>query len=908
METIQVRGARVHNLKNVDLSIPKQAVTVITGLSGSGKSSLAFDTILAEARRRFFFTLSHYTRQYLENFEKPDFDRIEGLSPAISLAQNETMPSRRASVASLTELGELTGVLFARFAQARCPEHDLPTEAQSVSDIRMQLEKRFMGKKVALCVPLVDERKGHFQELLERMVDQGYLHAYIDGALTYLDPLPKLAKSRKHTIKVIVDSMRIETAKRSRCEQSLQTALAMEGGRVEVLPAPVDGVWDLGKGLMFSQHAGCPECGFSWPEFDSRHFAANSLGRCLSCDGLGEVQTEREEAGAEQEDEAESFETCPDCHGTGLSAELRSVRLDGRDCLSLYQLSLAELAEWVEGLEQQTEPTTPMGRVLKEMAQRLRLICETGLGYLSLHRRVLSLSPGELQRLKLASLISEGLNGVLYVLDEPSQGLHPAELERVWQTLLTLKEAGNTILIVDHDEYFMERADLIVDLGPGGGDQGGEVVATFAPTLKELKKAQQASATARALLSLKTDRERSALKRPSSRDNTSTPKPNPRSAAVEPETVQSETAEPGATEPETESEKAQAWTLFEPRMHNLEIASVQIQPQAFNVVTGVSGAGKSSLILKCLYPLLKRQQRPSGRAAKSSSPGRKTSPTRTLVSRASRDELGRLEGGVAVDSVQLVDRRPLAKSSVSMPATYLGVFSAMRTLMAKTPAAQIAGLSARSFSLATSGGRCEACKGRGEVQLSMRFLPDAYMTCQECEGRRYLPDVLSVTYRGLSMDQILDLSIADAAEHFNHHKTISKALRPAVELGLGYLKLGQPTRTLSGGEAQRLKLSTYFTRQSVEGYVLIMDEPTTGMHLSDVERLLKQCARLVERGATVIAIEHSAQCMQAADWLIDIGPGSAEQGGQLMYQGPLLGFSSVQASSMTARYLFGESP
>ena len=836
-KTIEVRGAFEHNLKGLDVTIERGALTVITGVSGSGKSSLAFDTVLAEAQRRFFYTLSHYSRQFLDLQARPDVRHISGLSPAISLAQNETMPSRRATVGTLTDLSELIGVLAARFGEQRCPTHDLPTAALTPDQIVDHLIAQKDGQTIALCAPVAEAKKGVFKAPLTAFAERGYLRAFIDGKVVALAPLPALAKDEKHTIKLIIDTIKVKAAARARLLRSVETALAEGEGFGEYYPCDASFKLDLTAGGAFSVNSGCPVCGFSWPRLDSRHFSANSLGRCEACDGMG-ITGGSEDGLSDEQDAADGEDDqlvreriglnapCDACLGTGLDAKLKAIKLLGKTPQDLHALPIGALKTFLGELAAGPgERNLALRRVADEAYQGASRIEAIGLGYLTASRRIRSLSGGEAQRLKLAGILAENLRGVLYVLDEPSQGLHPSEIELLGAALHRLRDAGNTVVAVDHDEALMRQADWIIDMGPGGGARGGKLMAKFRP--REAERFARQSATARHLAH--TAPGRLGRGRPL----------NGREPALE---------------------------IRGASLHNLQIASVRFPLAAMTVVAGVSGAGKSSLALSTLY---------ANAAARLAKGGSKVAPRHCQA----------LAGFEALTAATLIDRRPVAKSSVSMPASYLGVLSHLRDLYASLPDAQILGLTARHFSLHVEAGRCPECKGRGVLSLSMRFLADARVKCPLCNGHRYQANVLGVRYLGLSINEVLELTLDEAAEHFKNHRKIVQRLEPALALGLGYLKLGQPSASLSGGEAQRLKLVPHLTARHGTGSLLVLDEPTTGLHFEDVERLLNVLRTLIERGATVVAIEHNADVIDAADWLVTLGPGSAAAGGRLLSQG-----------------------
>jgi excinuclease ABC subunit A len=895
VSVIQVRGAAEHNLKDVDVAIERGAITVVTGVSGSGKSSLAFDTVLAEAQRRFFYTLSHYSRQFLDLQARPAVRHLSGLSPAISLAQNESQPSRRATVGTLTDASELLAVVYARFADKHCPKHGLPTASMTPAAIAAKIAADWAGETVAICAPVATAKKGSFKAPLTALAEKGYVKAFIDGETVALSPPPPLAREEKHTIKLIIDFIKVKDAAAPRLVRSIEQALTAGQGFGECFVADVGagGRLDLARGGGFSSGGGCPACGYSWPRLDSRYFSANSLGRCETCNGLGVdpgVWSDDEDGDGDGEVVESQYvrertgqnDPCPDCFGTGLDAKLDAVRLRGVSWRDLQRWPLTEVDQLLTAARRGALAANPAFiRVADEVQPILRRVIEVGLPYVTLSRRIRGLSSGEAQRLKLAGILAENLRGVLYVLDEPSQGLHPSELETVWGALARLKANGNTILIVDHDETLMRQADWIIDLGPGGGARGGRLMAKFKPG--EAAKFRSQSVTAAHL-----------------------------ARHEEPAVFAAKTAlDAGAGRLRIEGAGA----------HNLKIDAVELPLRALTVVSGVSGAGKSSLVLATLYPnlvqALTRAKAP-GRAkgGKGASALRRGAKAAAAAPPANNWRFCKaFVGYEPVEAVALIDRRPIAKSSVSIPATYLDVFGELRDLYASLPDAQVAGLTNRSFSLSVEGGRCPECKGRGETSLSMRFLADARVRCTVCKGRRYRPAVQAVKYNGLSMADVLELTLDEVVASFAHHKKIVARLRPAVQLGLGYLKLGQPSVSLSGGEAQRLKLVPHLiqsagrlarARQPLPGgaqptTVLIMDEPTTGLHFEDVARLLKVLRELIEAGLTVVTVEHNRDVILAADYLIDIGPGSAAQGGTVLYAGAPAGIKKVE-ESVTGRY------
>ncbi|MFK7826274.1 MAG: hypothetical protein AB8G05_19150 [Oligoflexales bacterium] len=839
---ITIKGAHENNLQNCDLKIHRNAITVVTGVSGSGKSSLVFDTILAEAHRRFFYTLSHYSRQFLNMGTKPKVVHIDGLSPAIGLAQNETQPSKRASVGTLSDLAELFGVLFANYGASFCPEHDLPTTAQSLDDITLSIMDSFDGKMLAIVAPLVEGKKGHFRKKLEDLAEQGFLRIILDNKVSSLSPIPKLNKEEKHTIKLIVDYVRIDTKNLKRLRRSVETALDVSKGLVESFESDKKG--NLGTSITgrYALSGGCPKCRYSWPKLDARYFSANSLGRCPECNGMGIVCDELLD---------ETFENprCRECEGTGIHKLYRYIRVEGKCIQDLHNFNLRNLKHFCYELEKVSLYKNPaFVRVVEEILTKLKQLGGIGLHYLHMARRIHTLSGGELQRLKLAGVLSQHLRGVLYVLDEPSQGLHPQELESLFKVLAALKASGNTILMVDHDEFMIKNSDWIIDMGPGGGGHGGSVVAKFSPLQARNFIAESKTA--------------SYLMEPKSVDFGS-----------------------GAL---LEADDARFITIFGAKKYHLSIPELKFLKSGFNVVTGVSGAGKTTLVQQIFYrACLKLLQ-----------------DNADLKGQLSEKEYycRRILGLEDINKILLIDRKPLSKTRTSMPATYLDVFTYIRQIFEKLPEAQIMGLRSRDFSLQVKGGRCEECKGNGEVTLSMKFLADARVQCSSCQGLRYQSRILNIQYMGYSLADILNLTIDEALSIFKHHPQVTKRLQAAADLGLAYLRLGQTSLSLSGGEAQRLKLAPFFRKKLEKGNVLILDEPTRGLHNNDIELLIRALSKYVAAGGTIILVEHCHELIAKADWIVDLGPGSGESGGKLVCEGPI-GALLKSRTSKTSEYL-----
>ncbi len=837
-DAILIYGANEHNLKNIDVRIPRGLITSITGVSGAGKSSLAFDTLLSESYRKFFFTLSHYYRQFLPTKNKARVRKIIGLSPAIGLSQYETRPSSHASVASLTDLGELIGVLFAQYSETFCPKHGLATEALNVSQIAKQINTEFQEGLISICAPLAQSKKGSFHKQLEKISEKGFLKIYCDGELMSLSPIPQLDADKKHTIKVVVDYITVAANAERRLEQSISTACELAEGYVEIFSSNKKGELKTEKGRVFSTKSGCPACGFSWPKLDSRYFGANSLGRCSSCSGLGTLES--------LSSHTSGGNVCGTCKGTGISCEYLSIHVGGLNIHEVYLKTISETLKFMDTLRVTNEAQKLL---IEEIKKALTGLKRMGLGYLNLFRKITSLSLGEHQRTRLASVLSQELSGILYVLDEPSQGLHASELESLYQVLLEIKEKGNTLVLVDHDPYLLKKSDWIIDLGPTGGRFGGYKQAEFQP--KDAKLYEEKSLTAKSLVENDLGLEFSL---------SSQIKVN-------------------------EGEKTEFIRILGASCHNLKIKEVSFKKKSLNIVTGVSGAGKTSLVIHTLYRNL---------AAQLSS---------EIKSKKDLFDCLSLDGTEDFEACYLINRMPLAKTSASLVVTYLGVFTWIRDIFASGPEAKMIGLESQDFSLRTGEGRCSECQGKGYNVLEMRFLEDAEIVCPLCQGKRYKLNVLSVRYKGKTIADILDLSVDEAKEFFHSHKKIRFVFEACQRIGLGYLKLGQASTHFSGGEAQRLKIVSTFLKAKKENKLLILDEPTRGLHEQDIKYLVRFLRDLTESNSTVIVVEHHIGLIRASDWVIDLGPLAASEGGSLLYQGPPEDLLKKKETSMTARFL-----
>lgn len=838
-EFIRVRGAHEHNLKNVSVDIPRNTLTVITGLSGSGKSSLAFDTIFAEGQRRYVESLSTYARQFLPVLERPNVESVDGLSPTIAIQQKTTSHNPRSTVGTVTEIYDYLRLLYARVSTAYCAKCNKPIESQTTQNIAERILALRPGSRLHITAPFVRARKGEYQKEMQGFRAKGFALARVDGKIRDLSEEIILDKQKKHSIDVIIDRLilRPDTSDKQslqfRIYESVETAARLADGlvKVEILdrPQPQDQSPVLEE-LLFSTKYACPDCGSSYPEPEPRTFSFNSpMGACSKCDGLGVVKDTRSKGAVDDEDEETT--TCPKCLGKRLRPESLVFQISNVNIAQATSLACTEALAFFKQVKFTERQRAIIDRVLKEVVDRLQFLVDVGVGYLTLDRSAKTLSGGESQRIRLATQIGSSLTGVVYVLDEPSIGLHQRDHQRLLKSLLRLRDIGNTVLVVEHDRDTMMAANHIVDLGPGAGIHGGAIVA---------------QGDSQSLI----DAENSLTgKYLSGELEIPTPKVRRKNSVM---------ANPGML------------TLTGATGNNLKDVTLNIPLGLFVCITGVSGSGKSTLIVDTLVPALKKAL---------------AKPKDEALQRLSPSPFKSIEGLSFLDKIIEIDQSPIGRTPRSNPATYTGIFDEIRTFFALLPESRVRGFKPGRFSFNVKGGRCEGCQGGGLARVEMHFLSDVYVTCSTCGGKRYNEDTLFMRYKGKNISQVLNLTIEEAAAFFENIPTLKNKLSLLNDVGLGYLTLGQSATTLSGGEAQRLKLATELARRSTGKTIYVLDEPSTGLHFEDIRKLLTLLNRLVDQGNTVIVIEHNLDIVKCADHIIDLGPEGGEAGGQIIGEG-----------------------
>ncbi|CUB03888.1 excinuclease ABC subunit UvrA [Marinomonas fungiae] len=935
MDTITLRGARTHNLKNIDLDIPRDKLVVITGLSGSGKSSLAFDTLYAEGQRRYVESLSTYARQFLSMMEKPDIDHIEGLSPAISIEQKSTSHNPRSTVGTITEVYDYLRLLFARAGQPRCPDHGEPLEAQTISQMVDKVLSLPEESKMMMLAPIIKDRKGEHLHTISELLSKGFVRARIDGIVVDLDDAPALEKNKKHTIEVVIDRFKVRSDLQLRLAESFETCLSLSDGIAKVINMD-----DEADELVFSSKFACPVCGYAITELEPRLFSFNNPnGACQTCDGLGTEQAfdaerviqdenltlgegairgwgrrsifyfqqlnalanfygfdidakfkdipkeyqnvilngsgkdkidfvyinergdkmirshvfegvlpnlnrryHETESDSVRDDLSQYISTkpCSSCHGTRLNKAARNVFIANETLPDIVKKPIAECLQYFEELKLSGAKGEIAEKILKEIRDRLSFLVNVGLDYLTLDRKADSLSGGEAQRIRLASQIGAGLVGVMYILDEPSIGLHQRDNERLISTLTRLRDLGNTVIVVEHDEDAIRVADHLIDIGPGAGVHGGQVIASGTP---EDIMACEASITGQYLTGKR------KIEIPAIRH---------------------------------QATQGKQLTLHGAKGNNLNDVTLNIPVGVMTCVTGVSGSGKSTLINGTLFPLAATALNGA-----------------TTLTAAPHESI---EGLDHFDKCVDIDQSPIGRTPRSNPATYTGIFTPMRELFSATQEARSRGYKPGRFSFNVKGGRCEACQGDGVIKVEMHFLPDVYVPCDVCKGQRYNRETLEITYKGKNIHECLEMTIEEAREFFDPVPSIARKLQTLIDVGLGYIRLGQAATTLSGGEAQRVKLAKELSKRDTGKTLYILDEPTTGLHFADIELLLSVLHRLRDHGNTIVVIEHNLDVIKTADWIVDLGPEGGSGGGYIIAEGTPEKVAEHKTSH-TARFL-----
>ncbi len=887
-EKILIKGAKEHNLKDINVEIPRNKLVVICGPSGSGKSTLAFNIIYAEGQRRYIEALSSYVRQFLPNLNKPNVEKIEGLTPSISIEQHTISHNPRSIVGTVTEIYDFLRILFANLGKSFCPDCNLPVKAQTVDEIVDNILSLPKDTKIILFAPIVEGRKGTFSDLLNKLKSQGFVRVRVDGEIRRIEEKIELEKNKKHNIDVVVDRLVIKEQIRKRLADSLELALSLSSGTAIVKRL------DTEEELLFSVQSVCPKCKKSLPKPTPQLFSFNSpQGACSDCSGLGvkeefdinllipdknlsieegaidsifvnfhflflhrkklekalrrfrlslktPIKNFSEQAlkillyGSSKDDwiglipfiksnpridekRYMTIKPCPTCKGARLKKEALFVKINGVNIWEFCSWSVSKALSWLESLDFKGSEEKIASPILKELKSRLKFMIDVGLNYLTLNRNISTLSGGEAQRIRLAAQLGSGLVGITYVLDEPSIGLHPKDNKRLIESLKNLRDRGNTVIVVEHDENTIRQADYILELGPGSGKEGGYVV--YQGNLSGLLEKKD-SLTGKYL------RKELTISKPKQR-----------------------------------KEPIGFLKLFGVKTHNLKNINVEIPLGVFVCVTGVSGSGKSSLVVDTLYKHLLLLK-----GMRAENPG----------------EVDHIEGVEQIDKVILIDQSPIGRTPRSNPATYTKVFDEIREIFASTPEAKKRGYKPGRFSFNVPGGRCEACQGDGQIKVEMHFLPDVYVNCEVCGGKRYNRETLDILYKGKNIAQILDMTVSEAREFFKHYPSLNRKLKILEDVGLGYLSLGQPATTLSGGEAQRLKISRELGKRSLPKTLYILDEPTTGLHMHEVGMLIKVLRKLVDKGATVVVIEHNLDVIKSADYIIDLGPGGGDYGGEIV--------------------------
>lgn len=826
MQNISIRGARTHNLKDINIELPRDKLIVITGLSGSGKSSLAFDTLYAEGQRRYVESLSAYARQFLSMMEKPDVDEIQGLSPAISIEQKRTSHNPRSTVGTITEIYDYLRLLFARVGQPRCPIHKISLNAKTISQMVDQVFTLPCESKVMILAPVVRERKGEHIQLLKDLQTKGFVRARIDGEIYELDDPPPLNLRTKHTIEVVVDRFKVRPELTERVSESFETALNLADGIALLVSMDNDF-----KDITFSAKFACSECGYSLKELEPRLFSFNNpVGACYHCDGLGTepvpVKPKWEFWRKKSNDLNEvkiSNIACSVCQGKRLREEALNVFIADKNLSELANFSIETLHAFFNNLDLSGARGEIANKINKEIIERLGFLINVGLDYLSLSRSAETLSGGEAQRIRLASQIGSGLVGVMYILDEPSIGLHQRDNARLLKTLLRLRDLGNTVIVVEHDEDAIKTADFVLDIGPGAGVHGGEIVAYGTPLDVMQNKNSLTGKYLSGVESIEIPNQRITI------------------------------------------DRKKVITLKGLSCNNLQNVDIEIPLGVFTCITGVSGSGKSSLINDTLYPIAVNKLNRAN-----------IKPVGTIKS---------IKGLDNCDKVIDIDQSPIGRTPRSNPATYTGLFTPIREIFAKTHEARTRGYKPGRFSFNVKGGRCEACFGDGLIKVEMHFLPDIYVHCDVCKGKRYNRETLDIYYKGKNIHEVLEMTVEEAREFFAPIPVLANKCQTLLDVGLSYLKLGQSATTLSGGEAQRIKLAKELSKRSTGNTLYILDEPTTGLHFHDVKQLLNVLKSLRSKGNSIVIIEHNLDVIKSADWIIDLGPEGGSKGGKIIAQG-----------------------